>query len=326
METAFSPQPGQLVQHPAGHDGELRGAVEELRAGRWQAARALLAGSWSVRSLWTSRTQALGVVAAHTDVLRHWAREEPSGFGLVTLQARASVELALMAAQTHAEPPEVAAREREARGWCWQAASTLAGDPVPWIGLLALAQLDPGQARPEHRVAAPDQMLPPGPWGLLNQAHLADPWCREAFHRMLRFWLARGDGGTAAEFVATYLPAAPSGSPLYALPLYLQVDRYRRAERKEAVALLWTNDQGVKAAAWRAYEHWRTARSAGDRWLVTDESHLAHALWATRKPEQAAEVFASLDPFVSSQPWASLSGRPEDLLRQAMAQSFAAVR
>ncbi|MGV9266558.1 hypothetical protein ACWDRR_18090 [Kitasatospora sp. NPDC003701] len=322
MDVSYGPG-AQLVQHPAGHDGELRGAVEELRAGRWQAARALLAGSWSDRSLWTSRTQALGVVAAHTDVLRHWAREEPSGFGLVTLQARVSVELALLPAQTHGE---VAAREREARGWCWQAATQLAGDPVPWIGLLALAQLDPDQERPEHRVVAPDQMLPPGPWGLLGQARLADPWCREAFHRMLRFWLARGDGGTAAEFVATYLDAAPPGSPLYALPLYLQVDRYRRAERKEAVALLWTHDEGVKAAALRAYEHWHTARSAGGRWAVVDESHLAHALWVTREPALAAEVFAALDPFVSSQPWASLSGRPEQLLHQAMAQSFAATR
>ncbi|WP_371500260.1 hypothetical protein OG871_27455 [Kitasatospora sp. NBC_00374] len=276
--------------------------------------------------MWASRTQALGAVSARTDVLQHWGAEEPNGFGLVTLQTRAAVELALMAGQQKTDPQEAASREGAARGWCWQAASTLAGDPVPWIGLLALAQLDSAQARPEHRVGAPDRMLPAGPWGLLGQARRADPWSREAFHRMLRVWLAWGGSGTAAEFLATYLPAAPEGSPLHALPLYLHVERYRRAERKEEAALQWTHNDGIRSTVRRAYEHWRAGHSGVGRWPVVDESHLAHALWATRQPRQAAEVFAALNPFVSSQPWASLSGRPDELIRQAVAQSFAAAR
>ncbi|MFJ1707167.1 hypothetical protein [Kitasatospora sp. NPDC088346] len=323
MDVSYGPGP-QLVQHPAGHDEKLRGAVEELRAGRWWAARALLAGSWRDRALWTSRTQALGAVAAHTDVLQHWAGEEPNGFGLVTLQARASVELALMARQSGSAPREVAAREHSARGWCWQAASTLARDPVPWIGLLALAQLDTGQARPEHRAGAPDQMLPPGPWALLDQALMADPWNREAFHRMLRFWMARGESGPAIEFLATYLPSAPGGSALHALPLYLYVDRYRRAERKEAVQMQWTDDETVRNTVLRAFGHWQAALAQGVRWPVVDESHLAHALWASRQRPQAAEVFAAMSPFISAQPWQSMAAdRPGDLLRQAMNQSYA---
>ncbi|MFD0262404.1 hypothetical protein ACFVH7_29555 [Kitasatospora indigofera] len=321
METTSARGSAQLVQHPAGHDGELRWAVEELRAGRWLAARTLLAGSWGDRSLWTSRTQALGAVAARTDVLQYWAAEEAAGFGLVPLQARAAVEGALMASQR-----EASAREGAARAWCWRAASTLADDPVPWIGLLALAQLDPSQVRAEHRVEAPDRMLPPGPWGLLDQARRADLWNREAFHRMVHFLLVRGEGGSATEFLAAYLPAAPAGSPLHALPLYLHVERYRRAGRTERAALQWTNDEGVRSTTLRAYEHWQARPSGVGRWPVVDESHLAHGLWATRQPRLAAEVFAALDPFVSSQPWMSLSDRPDDLIRQAMAQSFAATR
>ncbi len=76
----------------------------------------------------------------------------------------------------------------------------------------------------------------------------------------------------------------------------------------------------------RAYEHWQMRPSSVGRWPVGDESHLAHGLWATRQPRQAAEVFAALDPFTSSQPWMSLSDRPDDLIRQALAQSFAATR
>ncbi|MFJ1706864.1 hypothetical protein [Kitasatospora sp. NPDC088346] len=237
-----------------------------------------------------------------------------------------AVELALLVRQQQIDPREAASREHAARGSCWQAASSLAGDPVPWIGLLALAQLDSTQARPEHQVGAPDLMLPPGPWGLLDQARRADPWSREAFHRMLRFWLARGESGAATEFLTTYLPHAPAGSPLHVLPLYLHVDRYRRTERKERAALQWTNDEGVRSTVLRAYEHWQASQADVGRWPVVDESHLAHALWATRHPQQAAEVFAALNPFVSSQPWVSLSDRPSDLIRQALAQSFAAAR
>ncbi len=56
---------------------------------------------------------------------------------------------------------------------------------------------------------------------------------------------------------------------------------------------------------------------------MTDESHLAHALWASRQRPEAAEVFSAMAPFISLQPWQSLADRPGDLLRQAMAQSYA---
>ncbi len=313
----------QLVQHPAGHDGELRAAVEELRQGQWWSTRTLLAHSWGNPGLWASRTQVLGAVAGHNDVLRHWGSEEPAAFGLTTLHARVAVDQALLAGQRQPDSRDAMALEGGARQWCWLAASVLGGDPVPWLGLLTLAQLDLRQARPEHKVPAPDQMLPPGPWGLFDQARRTDPWGREAFHRMLRFWLARNEVGPATEFLATYLPSAPGGSALHALPLYLYVDRFRRAERKEAIQLQWTDDETVRDTVLRAFGHWRAALAQGVRWPVVDESHLAHALWASRQRPQAAEVFSEMDPFISLQPWQSLADRPGDLLRQAMNQSYA---
>ncbi|WP_051740774.1 MULTISPECIES: hypothetical protein [unclassified Kitasatospora] len=310
------------MQHPAGHDGDLRAAVEELRHGRWYSARALLANSWGEPGLWAARTQVLGAMAGHNNVLRHWGDEEPGAFGLTTLHTRVAVDQALLVGQRQPDSRDMAL-ESSARQWCWLAASMLGGDPVPWLGLLTLAQLDTAQERPEHKVPAPDKMLPPGPWGLFDQARRTDPWGREAFHRMLRFWLARNEVGPATEFLATYLPSAPDGSALHALPLYLYVDRYRRAERKEAIQLQWTDDETVRGTVLRAFGHWRAALGRGSRWPVADESHLAHALWASRQRREAAEVFSAMAPFISLQPWQSLADRPGDLLWQAMAQSYA---
>ncbi|MEV4558384.1 hypothetical protein AB0K51_15530 [Kitasatospora sp. NPDC049285] len=324
MPSAPTAGADQLVQHPAGHDSALRAAVEELRQGQVWSTRVLLARSWGDAGLWAARTQVLGTVAGQTNVLQRWGDEEPDAFGLNTLHARVAVDRALLASQRQPDSQDAAAFENTARQWCWQAASVLAGDPVPWLGLLTLAQLDPRQARPEHRVPAPDQMLPPGPWALFEQARRTDLWGREAFHRMLRFWLSRGENGPATEFVAAYLPSAPGGSALHALPLYLYVDRYRRAERKDAVELQWTNEETVRATVMRAFTHWQTARSQGGHWPVLDESHLAHALWATRHRQEAAEVFAAMRPFISASPWQSLSHQPGDLLRTAMSQSYAA--
>ncbi|MFJ2778195.1 hypothetical protein [Kitasatospora sp. NPDC087315] len=312
----------RLVYHPAGRDGDLRNAVEELRAGRWMAARGLLAASWGDWTLWTSRTQVLGAAAARSDVLRRWEQEEPEGLGLATLQARAAVEVVALVDPRQADPRQLAWLEQSAREACWRAAATVADDPVPWVCLLALAGLDQGQVRPEHRAPAPDPMLPPGPWGLLEQARRADLWNREAYHRMFRFWLALARPGTATTFLRTYLGSAPAGSPLYALPLHLHVERYRTASRRDAVRRQWSDGEVLQDVL-LAYEHWLAAPGGRGKWPVVDESYLAHALWASHHLEQAGGVFASLAPFASSQPWLSLADRREQahgLLQQVMTQ------
>ncbi|GLW58746.1 hypothetical protein [Kitasatospora phosalacinea] len=316
----------QLVQHPAGHDGELRAVVEDLGRGGWFSTRALLHRTWGDPGLWAARTQVIGVAAGHNNVLHLWEREEPGAFGLISLGTRVMVDRAVLAGQQQPGSPEAAELAETARQWCWQAASVLDGDPVPWLGLLTLASLDPKQFRSEHRVPAPDQMLPPGPWALFGQARRIDPWGREVFHRMLRVWAARGEGGTGAEFLAAYLPGAPEGSALHALPLYLHVDRYRRAKSKSAALLQWTNDESVRSAVMAAFSHWRLAFERGARWPVADESHLAHALWASRRPREAAQVFTAMHPFIAPEPWVTMSppDRAGELLRQAQAQSYAA--
>lgn len=50
------------VYHPAGHDNELRVAVQDLRTGRWVSMAQLLdrTDGWG---LWTQRTQVLAAVA-----------------------------------------------------------------------------------------------------------------------------------------------------------------------------------------------------------------------------------------------------------------------
>src|SRR4051812_39337681 len=56
------------VYHPAGYDGGLRIALQDVRTGRWISMRDLLAGTptWAQ---WTQRTQVLAAVAAGSNVV-----------------------------------------------------------------------------------------------------------------------------------------------------------------------------------------------------------------------------------------------------------------
>ncbi|TQF07994.1 hypothetical protein E6W39_00025 [Kitasatospora acidiphila] len=91
------------------------------------------------------------------------------------MSARVAVERALRAGREH---PGWAGCWRPAREACWSAVNTAPADPVPWVCLLALAQLDTTEAVPDHRVAAPwgGSFLPTGPWGLLHEAMLRTRW------------------------------------------------------------------------------------------------------------------------------------------------------
>ncbi|SFY49400.1 hypothetical protein STEPF1_02637 [Streptomyces sp. F-1] len=186
---------------PAGPDHALRAVLQDLRTGRWMAMRTLLAETTEAWR-WTQRTQILAAAAAGSDVVRAWLAEEPDCAHAAVMRARVGVERALRAR-----------RERHLRAhelWieAWDAAQTATGlaprDPVPWICLLALAQLDPGQRWAEHRADPPAPPLPPGPWELLAEAAARDPYNREAHHRVLQFLYAR-DGGREE-------PAAAAGT------------------------------------------------------------------------------------------------------------------
>ncbi|MGW7528954.1 hypothetical protein [Streptomyces sp. NPDC054783] len=287
---------------PAGPDHALRSALQDLRTGRWMAMRTLLADT-PPGGRWTQRTQVLAAAAAGTDVVRAWLTEEPDSVHAAVMRARVGVERALRARR------EKHRRTHELWIEAWDAAQSAAGvaprDPVPWVCLLALAQLDPEQRWEEHRVPAPEPMLPPGPWGLLAEAHARDPYNREAHHRMLQFLYVRGGSGRlaqAAGFAQWAAGQAPPGSALHLLPLYVRVERYRRDSGHDAALdLHWVAEDAAREArhalrSW--FEHTRR-----DECSLPDLNHLAHALWGSLRFPDAARVFDAIGPYFTPPPW-----------------------
>ncbi|WP_267715436.1 hypothetical protein [Streptomyces sp. CoH17] len=293
----------QPAYDPAGHDTALRSALQEVRAGRWMSMRILLeqTASWSQ---WTRRTQVLAASAAGTDVVRAWLAEEPHSVAAAVMHARVVVERALRAhREDHART-----RELWLQAWhaCDAATRSAPYDPVPWVCLLALARLDEGQRWQEHRMAPPEPMLPPGPWGLLAEAGKRDPYNREAHHRMLQFLYPRGGSerlAQAAGFAHWAAGSAPPGSALHVLPLYVRVERYRRSGAREAALdLHWVAEDATREAR-QAFDSWFTLCPRDERSLP-DLNHLAHALWGALRFREANQVFDALGPYWTPLPWA----------------------
>ncbi|MFD7437740.1 hypothetical protein [Streptomyces sp. NPDC059861] len=296
---------------PAGPDAALRTALQEMRTGRWMSMRTLLTetSSWWQ---WTQRTQVLAAAAAGTDVVRAWLAEEPDSLPAVVMHARVAVERALRAARGDHR------RTQELWHEAWLAADTAARatphDPVPWVCLLALARLDAEQRWDEHRVAAPEPMLPPGPWGLLTEAGKRDPYNREAHHRMLQFLFGRAATGRLAEavgFAQWAADGAPPGSALHVLPLYVRVERYRRAGGNDAALdLHWVAEDATREAR-RAFHSWFELTTTAER-SPLDLNHLAHALWGALQFPEAARVFDAIGPYYAPLPWAHRTTDPSD--------------
>ncbi|MGR3872687.1 hypothetical protein ACUXZZ_29530 [Streptomyces graminifolii] len=300
--------------HPAGFDGALRTALDDIRAGRWRSTSELLGNcpTWGVR---TSRSQVLAaaVVAAQGDAVEAWLQEEPSADALM-MRARVRVQQALGAHR--AGKRGVAVLADRARTACGEAAVRWPADPVPWVCLLALAQLDwpeEWRRRPEHRAQPPEGMLPFGPWALLHEADQRDPGSREAWHRMIQALRAYGvNVRDVARWICSW---ASDGSPLLLLPLYLQAEHYAKERARGALTpLYWTTDL-ISHSAWRALEGWfwyadRTA------WLPQDLGHLAQALFSAGLYREAAPVFEAIGPFVTPEPWTYVAEAPDMWLEQ----------
>ncbi|MFI9586824.1 hypothetical protein ACIHCQ_34495 [Streptomyces sp. NPDC052236] len=320
------------LYHPAGHDNELRTAMQDLRTGRWVSMRNLLAATTDL-TLWTQRTQVLAAVAAGSDAVQAWRTEEPRSLAAIVMYCRVLVERALRAhRERHRRTEELWHEAWEA---CRIAAHQAPDDPVPWVCLLALAQLDEKQRMDEHRLPPPGPMLFPGPWGLLAEADKRDPYNREAYHRMLQFVYARRPGGQVSEavnFVQWAASSAPPGSPLLALPLHVRVERYRRERGNEkALDLHWVTDDAARDAG-RALRFWfdRVPDPAGGSLL--DLNYLAHALWGSLQFPEAAPVFEALGPYFTTLPWAyrtvgpSDAGSAEDVFLRARGRCLAAAQ
>ncbi|RSS56889.1 hypothetical protein [Streptomyces sp. WAC01280] len=298
------------VYHPAGHDHALRGAVQDLRTGRWVAMARLLdeTSGWDG---WTRRTQVLAAVAAGTDVVHTWRTEQPGSIAATVMHSRVAVERAVRAHRAgHARTREL---WQEAWTACREAAELAPADPVPWVGLLALAALDGRQRMAEHRLSPPAPMLAPGPWGLLAEAEKRDPYNREAHHRMLQFVYARSPGplSEAVNYAQWAATSAPVGSALHALPLYVRVERYRRERGHErALDLHWVAEDAIRDAE-RALDAWFLFCATEEASLL-DLNHLAHALYGALRFDDAARVFKALGPYYATLPWAYRTDRPDD--------------
>jgi hypothetical protein len=319
------------VYHPAGHDSELRATLQDLRTGRWLSMRNLLAATtdWT---LWTQRTQVLAAVAAGSDAVQAWRTEEPDSVAATVMHCRVVVERALRA---HREGHR---RTRELWHEAWEACRIAAHqapeDPVPWVCLLALSQLDEEQLLNEHRMAPPGPMLFTGPWSLLAQADKRDPYNREAYHRMLQFVYARRAGGHLSEavnFVQWAASLAPDGSSLHVLPLYVRVERYRRKKGNEkALDLHWVTDDAARDAQ-RALHGWFETAAPAERSLL-DLNHLAHALYGALQFADGARVFEALGPYYTTLPWAYRTHSPgetslaEEVFLRARSRCLAAPR
>jgi hypothetical protein len=323
----------RLVYHPAGHDDGLRVALVELEAGRWKPTRELLLETGTRWTLRTSRTQLLAVAAARSDVVDVWLAEEPGSYEAQLMAVRVAVERALRAhRQQHWQTLEFEARARRA---ALLAARRAPHDPVPWVCLVALAQVDTNQLRQEHRMGSAEPMLPSGPWGLLYEVNQRDLYNREAYHRVLQFMLARGGppGASLAavfDFGRSVASQRPVGSSLLLLPAYAQIEQRRRSRADRLWRQLWAQESTLDYTL-AAFHNW-FKKAPADHCSVADLNLLAYALWAGHQYLEAAEVFEAMGPYAAREPWASVhdgAAGPdpgEALLLRARAESLSYAR
>ncbi|GAA3354401.1 hypothetical protein GCM10017744_012210 [Streptomyces antimycoticus] len=274
------------VYHPAGYDGGLRIALQDLRTGRWISMRNLLAETptWA---LWTQRTQVLATAAAGSTVVDAWRAEEPQSVAALVMGARVGVERAVRAhREGHRRTGSCGGRRGSPASWprttprrircpgcvCW-----------PWRSWT--------RSSGRRSTGAPARSAAvPGPWGLLAEADRRDPYNREAYHRMLQFVYARRAGGSLAEavnFAQWVSSSAPGQSALQVLPLYVHVERYREERGYEkALDLHWATEDATRDAQ-KALHGWFDHADLATSSLL-DLNHLAHALWGALRFSDAA--------------------------------------
>lgn len=312
--------PGRWVWHPAGSDKELAAACDDLLAGRWGAAGAVLAGCRGEPSVRASRSLVLGAMAAGSDVAETWVREEPGSAEARLVFARAAAARALRADTL---------QEREALAQSAHRACMIAlelgsawWDATPFVILLSIAHLIhyPRQSGP----AGNEDLR--GPWDLLAQVRRHDPVGREAHHRMLSYFSARGIGSHAAmwQFAQLVAEREPQDSVLQLLPIAARAEHHRALLADPARYPLperqWSSPEAKEQAVvvrdgWFA-QHARYEPAVP----VADLSLLAFALLTAFPSHHGGkQVMAALMPYATRWPW-SLLGDPVDQLDRAVAR------
>ncbi|MEY9926423.1 hypothetical protein ABH926_001045 [Catenulispora sp. GP43] len=298
----MSPHDFKPVMHPAGFDEPLARILGEVRTGHWFSMAELLADSSRDRRLRGTRIALLAQVAAGSNAVDEWVGERPRDPDAVAMAARVAVERACKAAAKGLDQAQ--SLGRRAAELCAEAAAMDPGDPVPYLGRLALA------AGFGERVEGPASCPVPGPWHAFRDLWRVDPANREGCHRMLSaVGSGPGPSPAAAQLFAASIVSGvglSSLSPLQLLPLYALVIayEYRKAQNDGLAHLLWTTDstRTEMARGW----NWFTSTGKDD-WLVVDLSHLAHVLVVGGRSDLAADVFAALGPYGSNRPWAVVS-------------------
>ncbi|UUU31985.1 hypothetical protein JIX56_19905 [Streptomyces sp. CA-210063] len=302
-----------LIDHPAGWDDELRRALEDLHVGRWLSTRDLLLKTGRDWGLRTARSRVLAALAVRSGAIEAWCEEEPGNADGLMMSARVMTQRALLSARSGASLRQQARICDMARQVCWRAMPGADPyDPVLHLCLLALAQVAsewqvPDRCRPELFGEPPESsMLPRGPWPQLNEVLRRDPDNREALHRMLQYFHARGASGFA--FAQWEASRAEAGSVRLTLPLYALAESYRR-DLDEGVLVskfgFWARGH-VRYHAERALRDWFDVVKPADCSLL-DLNHLAYVLSASGE-QGAGRVFTAIGPYATTSPWKQLQG------------------
>ncbi|MFI6281647.1 hypothetical protein [Streptomyces sp. NPDC050988] len=286
---------------PAGFDTKLRPALEDIRIGRWRSTRDLLdkTPSWAQR---TFRSQVLASAAAQSDAVEAWGRESRD-HQYRMMWARVLVQRALHA-HSRGQRHEALLLADAARQACDLASTFMPDDPVPWVAWLALAPLDsprPWERRPENQERCWEPGIPPGPWGLLWQAHRRDPFNREAWHRAMHALLAYEDSAhSAVSYSRWAAQLAPRGSAVNVLPLYTHLESFRRRTNRDETPRLHWAPSAISFYTLRALDEW--FRFTDDTtWSPLDLNYLAQALHHGGYP--ARDVFEAIGKCVTRAPW-----------------------
>lgn len=313
--------------HPAGSDNDLARVLGDVAAGRWMGMAGLLggdAGGDGDHQLRCTRVTLLAKVAAGSNAVEEWLRERPRDGQAVVMAARVAVERASRAVEAGVREAWTLLEQAELQ--CRRAIEVDPRDPVPHLGLLALACVR------EDRDPGPAALPVSGPWSSFRDVWRVDSLNREAHHRMMTAVGGGRQPHPADAQLFAHSTVASVGldvrSPLQLLPLYALIGIYehqRRTRPGELSHLLWTGEGALMdiERAWTWFEHADPRKR-----LVVDLSHLAHALCASRQFDRAVEVFTALGPYGSPRPWNTVTGSgdaAEGLVR-ARALALAAVQ
>ncbi|MEU6245676.1 hypothetical protein [Streptomyces sp. NPDC047024] len=309
---------------PAGHDRALATALQELRAMHWTPARELLDATGRDWQLRTFRIGVLAATAQESTVVENWLTEEPQSYNALALLAAVEVERAWQAARI--KHPEADQYYLRARGRCLAATQRTRIDPTPWVSALALSPLDVHRRYEENCVPHADrQLVPHGPWDLLNSVRMLDRWNRAAFHHGAAF--VRAIKSPEIDFISWAVSHRdlPASSALHVLPLHAMLRQHAYQESNPAWRTEWTNDT-PQIATDRAYRWFLSQSDPRRTCQVEDLSYLALALWASHRFDESREVFKVMERFASLAPWLAAAGgdehRAHQLLKSARSQSF----